>query len=68
MKPVLGHVLRHIPKHMCGHMHRHVPKHMPDRHILARHVPKHMLDRRLLWHVLGLKKRLSKKKTVHLLC
>ena len=51
LKPVLGHVLRHMLKHgskyvparhilehMLRNMLRHVPKHVPDRHVLARYV------------------------------
>ena len=54
--PVLGHVLKYVPRHvpvrqvlehMPGHVLEHVPKYVPDRH-----VPGHVLTR----HVLGLEK------------
>ena len=45
--PVLGHVLKHLPRpvlrHVPGHVLEHVPKHVPGRHALY-------------WHMLGLKK------------
>ena len=58
--PVLGHVLKHVPRHvlrhvlehMPGHMLKNVPKHVPDRLLFDRHVPEHVLAR----HVLGLNK------------
>ena len=42
-KPGLGHVLKHVPrhllrqvlKHVSGHMLEHVPKHVPDRHVFG---------------------------------
>ena len=62
--PVLGHVLKHVPRHMLrhvpvrhvldhvpGHLLEHVPKHVPDRRVLDRHVSEYVLAR----HVLGLK-------------
>ena len=49
MVPVLGHVLKQVPRHglehVPGHMLEHMPKYVPDRHLLASHV---------LGHVIGL--------------
>ena len=48
LKHVPRHVLRHVPvrhvlEHMPGHVLEHVSKHVPDRHVLDRHVPKRVL-------------------------
>ena len=54
MVPVLGHVLKQVPRHglghVPGHMLEHMPKYVPDRHLLASHV---------LGHVIGLFKKIK---------
>ena len=61
--PVLGHVLKHMPRHVLRHvlelvpvhMLEHVLKYVPDKHVLDRHVSEHVLARHMLQHELRLK-------------
>ena len=54
--PLLGHVLKHVPRHALrhvpvrhalehvpGHMLEHMPRHVHDRHVLDRHIPEQVL-------------------------